>query len=229
MPVRDLRPLCARAIVALGALLLPGCPSLLATGPARTVPPGETQATIALGAYRTVLVSESTGGVERSGEWMPLLDGGVRHGLTDGADLGFRLGLGGMSVGPRLQLVRSASVERGVDVLLEPTIGVTGVLPSERGGLVSGGYVSLALAVGLNLGEGHQLVLTPRLAAVTDHYLGRYVLPGGSAALAIRVAGTNDRPWLLIPECGTAPVVGGSASSFDGPVVQCALGVAGPY
>jgi hypothetical protein len=219
----------SRAILAVGALLLAGCPSLLTTGPARTVPQGETQATIALGAYRTVLVTDGTGGVERYGQWMPLVDGGMRHGLSDGADLGFRLGLGGISLGPHFQLVRSASVERGVDVLLEPTLGVTGVLPSANGGLVSGGYLSLAVAVGINLGQGNQLVLTPRLAAVTDRYLGRYLLPGGSAALAIRVAGTDARPWLVIPECGTAPVVGGSQSSFDGPVVQCALGLAGPY
>jgi hypothetical protein len=193
------------------------------------VPPGETQATLALGAYRTVLVSESTGGVERDGQWMPLFDGGVRHGLSDGADLGFRIGLGGVSLGPHFQLLRSASIERGVDVLLEPTLGATGVLPTGHGGFVSGGYLSLAVAVGINLGQGNQLVLTPRFAAVTDRYLGRYLLPGGSAALAVRVAGTDARPWFVIPECGTAPVVGGSASSFDGPVVQCALGVAGPY
>lgn len=224
-----LRPRSA-AIVAWGALLLlPGCPSLLTTGPARTVPRGELQETIALGAYRTVLVSESTAGVERSGEWMPLVDAGVRYGLSDGADLGLRLGLGGASVGPHFQLVRSASIERGIDVLLEPTLGVTGVLPSARGGVVTGGYLSLALAVGINLGHGNQLVLTPRLAGVTDHFLGRYLLPGGAAALAIRVAGTDDRPWFVIPECGTAPVVGGSGSSFDGPLVQCALGLSGPF
>jgi hypothetical protein len=225
----DLRSPRLSAALALGALLLAGCPSLLTTGPARTVPKGELQETIALGAYRTVLITESTAGVERDTEWMPLLEGSARWGLSDGADLGVRLGLGGASLGPRFQLVRSASVDRGVDVLLEPTLGVTGALPSARGGIVTGGYLSLALAVGINLGQGNQLVLTPRVAGVTDRFLGRYLLPGGSAALAIRVAGTDLRPWMVIPECGTAPVVRASGSSFDGPVAQCALGLAGPF
>jgi len=214
--------------LALLALHLVGCPSLLTMGPARTVAKGEQQAYVALGAYRTVLVSSSTSGDERTREWMPLLEAGSRFGLSDRADLGLRVGLGGLSIGPRLQVARSDAPDTGVDVLLEPTLGLTGALPGARGGIFTGGYGALALAVGLNLGRASQLVLTPRIAAVGDDFLGRYLLPGGSVALVLRIAGSDDRPWFLVPECGTAAVTGG-ARSFGGPNVQCALGLAGPW
>jgi hypothetical protein len=218
----------AAAALALLSVLLTGCPSLLTMGPARTVPRGSTQEWIALGAYRTVLVSRSTSGDERSTEWMPLVDAGARYGLTDRIDLGVRAGLGGLSVGPRFQLLRSPSTDTGVDLLLEPSVGVTGALPTERGGIVTGVYGALALPLGLNLGRGSQLVLTPRLALVADDVLGHYAMPGGSAALVFRVGGGDDRPWFLIPECGTA-AVRGSFRAFDGPILQCALGLAGPW
>jgi len=224
LPSRPLRP----TALALGLLLLGGCPSLLTTSRARTVPPGASQGWIALGAYRTVLVSDTTDGGERTREWMPLLDAGARLGLTDGVDLGGRLGLGGASLGPRFQLLRSASPDSGIDLLLDLSVGVTGVLPSAQGGIVSGGYAALALPFGLNLGGGSQLVLTPRIALVSDRALGSYAMPGGSVALALPVAGSPERPWLLIPECGSAAVQGGDGS-FGGPSLQCALGLAGPW
>jgi hypothetical protein len=216
----------AHAALALVALLATDCPSLLTMGPARTVPRDEQQEWIAAGAYRTVLVTSSTAGIDRSTEWMPLLDGGARFGLTDTIDLSARVGLGGASLGPRFQLFRSASPDSGVDLLLEPSIGLTGALPSARGGIVTGGYAALALALGMNLGDGHQIVLTPRIAAVGDDILGRYTMLGGSAALVLRAGGTDARPWYLVPECGSAAVRGGHA--FSGPNIQCALGLAWP-
>lgn len=218
----------ARAALALLALWLAGCPSLIGMGRARTVPRGEKEEWIALGAYRTVLVTNGTGGQERSAEWVPLVEGGTRIGLADRADFGVRFGLGALSLGPRFQLVRSDSPDSGVDVLIEPTVGVTGAFPSEHDGVVTGVYGALALPVGLNLGRGSQLVLTPRLALVSDRALGAYSLPGGSAALVLRVAGTDDRPWFLVPECGVAAVAG-DQRGFAGPHLQCALGVAGPW
>lgn len=205
-----------------------GCPSLLTMGPARTVPVGERQSYLAMGAYRTVLVSRSTAGDERSREWLPLFDAGVRFGLTERADLGIRLGLGAMSIGPRFQVARSETPDAGIDVLVEPTLGLTGALPTERGGILTGVYVGLGLPVGINLGGGSQLVLTPRAAAVADEMLGRYALAGGSVALVLRIAGSDARPWLLVPECAGAAVQGGG-SSFGGPNVQCALGLVGPW
>ncbi len=213
--------------LALSALLLGGCPTLLTTSRARTAPPGTTEAWVAVGAYRTVLVNGTSSGTERSLQWMPLFDFGARIGLGERSDLSLRLGLGGASVGPRFQLHRSASPDAGIDILVEPSLGVTGVLPSERGGIVSGGYAALALPVGFNLGDGAQLVLTPRVALVSDRYLGRYAMPGGSVALAIPVGGTREHPWLLVPECGLADLRGGDGS-FGGPNLQCGLGLAWP-
>ncbi|MBI5066695.1 MAG: hypothetical protein HZB56_00535 [Deltaproteobacteria bacterium] len=228
MPRARAAPAAGRIALVLLGLHAAGCPSLHTMGPARTVPVGERQTYLAVGAYRTVLVSSSTAGDERTREWLPLLDAGVRFGLSERADLGMRLGLGGASIGPRFQVARSDTQDSGIDVLLEPSLGLTGALPSARGGVLTGVYLGLALPVGINLGGGSQLVLTPRAAAVADDLLGHYGLAGGSVALVLRIGGSDARPWFLVPECASAAVRGG-VTSFGGPNVQCALGLLGPW
>jgi hypothetical protein len=220
-------PRSSGAGLALLALLQVGCPSLLTMGPARTVAPGSSESYLAAGAYRTVLVT-GTNPTERTTEWMPLFDAGLRVGLNERMDLGARIGLGGGSIGPRVQLVRASSTDAGVDLLIEPSFGVTGVLPGAHGGIVTGTYVALALPFGVNLGRGSQLVLTPRFARVFDRFVGDVNMPGGSVALVLRVAGSDSQPWFIIPECGAA-AVRGLGRSFDGPALQCALGLAGPW
>lgn len=216
------------AWAALLALLLAGCPSLLTMGPARTVPKGSTESWVAVGAYRTILVTKNDPTQERTAEWMPLVDVGARIGLGGSVDLGFRAGLGSASIGPRFQLVRAASIESGVDLQLEPSLGVTGVLPGGKDSIISGFSAALALPFGLNLGHGSQLVLTPRVAQIFDRAIGDVTMPGGSVALVLRVGGTDEQPWFIIPECG-ASTVSGLGRAFDGPNLQCALGLAGPF
>lgn len=207
--------------------LLAGCPAFTSMGPARTVPRGESHRWASLGAYRTVLVTSNPPAPdERSEVWLPLLEVGVRFGLSESADLTLRAGTGGASIAPRFQLRRSPDPESGVDVLVEPSVGFTGLLAGSQHDVVTGVSVGLALPVGVNLGSGHQLVLTPRAAGMTGSALGGGLLAGGSAGFVLRIADGARGPWYLVPECGLAHVQGGR--DWGGPMVQCALGLAGP-
>ncbi len=216
-------------LVALGlSPLLAACPPLTTMGTARTVAPGDVQEWISLGAYRTTLVSgQAPGTVTRDQVWLPLVEAGLRFGVARGVDLGLRAGSGGGSVAPRFQLVRAETEDAGVDLLFEASLGWTGVY-AEHGGGVSGLFTGLALPFGVNLGGGSQALATPRVAVVSDSVLGSTVLSGGSLALALRLAGSAGRAWYLVPECAVAGVSGGPRS-FDGPLIQCALGVLGPW
>lgn len=208
--------------------LLAACPPMTSMGTARTVAPGDTQEWISLGAYRTTLVSgQPPGPVTRDEQWLPLFEAGLRFGIARGVDLGLRGGSGGGSIGPRFQLVRAETEDAGVDLLAEASLGWTGIY-ADHGGGVSGLFTGLALPFGVNLGGGSQALATPRIAVVSDSVLGNTVLSGGSLALALRLAGSAGRAWYLVPECAVAGVSGGP-SSFDGPLIQCALGVLGPW
>ena len=212
------------------AWLLPlaaGCPAFTTMGPARTVPAGSTQAWLSLGAYQTTLVTGTAPGpVERSREWLPLFEGGARFGLADRWDLTFRGGTGGASIAPRLQLGRSPDPNTGLDFLLEGSVGYTSLLAGSRDDVVSGVTFGAALPVGWNLGAGHQLVATPRIAWMANGVLGGAVLSGGSLPMVLLLTTGARGPWYLVPECGVASVSGGNA--FEGPVVQCVLGLIGP-
>lgn len=221
------RPGASCRLVALTLLpLLSACPPLTTMGTARAIPPGAFQSWVSVGAYHTTLVTgEPPDTVTRDEMWLPLLEVGARFGIAAGVDLGARAGTGGGSIFPRFQLVRAESEEAGVDLLLEPSVGWTSLAPETR---VSGLFVGLALPFGVNLGGGSQVVLTPRAAVVGDAVLGTTGLAGGSLALALRVGGGAGGGWYLIPECAVVGVGDGSAS-FAGPLVQCALGLAGPW
>ncbi len=213
----------------LALLALAGCPAFTAMGPARTVGPGSSQTWVSAGAYRTILVSGTPPGpVDRSVEWLPLIETGLRLGLSDSVDLTLRAGTGGASIGPRIQLVRSAKEDSGVDLLLETSVGWTSLLAGSSDDRVSGACAGLALPLGVNLGGGSQVVATPRVAVVRDAVLGAATLAGGSLALVLRTGGPAGRPWYLVPECGVAKV-SGDGLSFEGPVLQCALGLVGPW
>jgi len=209
-------------------VLAAGCPAFTSMGTARTLSPGSSQTWVSAGVYRTTLVSGTPPGtVERSEAWLPLVEAGLRFGLVDRLDLTLRAGTGGGALEPRIQLLRSATVDSGVDLLLVPSIGWTSLFATNRDDVVSGVAGGLALPIGLNLGDGSQLVATPRISWVSDALLGGTMLAGGSLGLVLHVGGDASRPWYVIPECGVAGVSGGGRS-FDGPVVQCALGLAGP-
>lgn len=210
-------------VLRLSLVLLAGCPSLLTMGPARTVPPGKAQEFVSAGAYRATLVSGTPPEpVDRSVEWIPFAEAGVRFGLGESVDLSIRAGTGGGSIGPRIQVLRSASQDSGVDVLVDPSIGWTGFFPGDREGVVTGMTVSLALPVGWNIGGGSQLVLSPRVALVNDRAVGPDAMAGASLGLVLAL-GTGPGSWLLSPECALA-----SSRRTGDPVLQCGLGLFWP-
>ncbi|HSN92047.1 MAG TPA: hypothetical protein VLS93_12530 [Anaeromyxobacteraceae bacterium] len=207
--------------------LLPACPSFTTMGPARTVPRGEAQSFVSGGAYRTTLISGEPPFETREETWLPLFEAGARLGLADRVDLELRAGTGGAAIGPRFQLARSPTDDAGVDLLVATELGFSGVALGDAG-VVSGFTAGLALALGVNLGGGSQVVLGPRAAFMNDELVGRSTFLGGSLALVLALGGRTGRRWYLVPECAVAAVEGGTSASFDGPVVQCALGLVGP-
>ncbi|MDQ3033969.1 MAG: hypothetical protein M3Y87_16250 [Myxococcota bacterium] len=155
-------------------------------GRARTLEPGRVEVFAAPEAY--AVMSEAGASVR------PIGEAGVRVGATRELELEVdaRVSTLGVSLGPRVQLHRSADSARGVDVALAPSLSWTYV---DKLGL------DTALLVGINLGE-HQLVLSARLAYQMRVGVGgqreplSFLYAGGTIGVAIRV----DPRLLLMPE-----------------------------
>lgn len=210
------------ALAALAAAsLLAGCPSLTTVGPARTVGRGQVRAWMQLGAYGATVETESTAGVEREKLWSPQLDAGVSIGVSEAVDVSARAWLGGGSLSARLQLLRSASIDSGVDVAVEPAFGYTAIALDER---VSGVFGGLSMPVGLNVGSGSQIVAAPRIYWMHDRVMGNATLAGGSLGLAIRLPSSSGAERYVVPECGVVAPLGGPTGEFAGPLTQCGVG-----
>lgn len=172
---------------ALGCLLavaLGGCYASGTLGRARVVDPGRLEV---YGAPEAFVVATSSGASVR-----PMGEVGVRYGLVRDVELGARLTTVGLTLGTRLQLLRSDDPTSGLDVLIAPALAY--VAQDKLA-------VELPVSFGLNLGE-HQLVLAPRLT-----YQMRLGVPsapgpvsffylGGSVGVALRL----DDHVSLMPE-----------------------------
>lgn len=164
------------ALAALGLGALCGCASLSTLDRARTLQKGQVRVTPAVAAAQTL----SSGG---SGV-TPRFEVGLGYGAEDDVEVFGKLWGSGLSGGTKMQLVRSDSANSGVDVAVAPSVGwhfsdkLTFDLP---------------LLAGINLGGGHQLVLSlrPAYAAWLDPGgIGRpvsYVFLGGSLGTWTRI------------------------------------------
>jgi hypothetical protein len=121
----------------------------------------------------------------------PLVEGGVRYGLTDRVDLDARVGSFGASAGPRIQLVRAPTSDAGVDVALAPALAYT--LPDKPS-------IELPVLVGWNLRGRHQIVASARLVYQVHDEMGvgaiGFAYAGGSLGVVWQVA----RKVALVPE-----------------------------
>jgi hypothetical protein len=147
-----------RSLVLLAALLAGGCYSFSTLGRARTVGEGHYQI---WGAPEALVVATGSGGSIR-----PVGELGVRYGATRDVELDARVTTAGLTLGPRVQLVRAPDPHEGVDVLIAPALAYTAEDKLA---------IELPVAVGFNFGE-HQLVLAPRL--VYQMRLGALGVPG---------------------------------------------------
>jgi hypothetical protein len=172
-----------RALVVACAVLATGCYSFSTLGRARTVSEGRVEV---WGAPEALVVATDSGASIR-----PLGELGVRYGATRDVELDARVTTLGLTLGPRIQLLRAPDPTNGLDILIAPALAYTA-------------QDKLALEVpvlfGIDLGE-HQIVIAPRL--VYQMRLGvpsvgavNFLYAGGSIGVAIQL----DSHVALMPE-----------------------------
>jgi hypothetical protein len=162
-----------------------GCYSFSTLGRARIVEPHQIEI---FGAPAALIQAVSNGAAVRPGG-----DVGVRYGLDQRWELDGRITTLGATVGPRIQLLRSANPNSGFDLLIAPALAYT--YPDKFA-------LELPLLLGWNVGKGDQIVVAPRLvyqARFSDDgvsYPLSYAFAGGSVGFAWKVS----RHFTLMPE-----------------------------
>lgn len=225
----------------LGALN--GCASFSTFGLARTLNQGAVQGWVAPGAgggSASTTVANGTGGTTSQSATLayPLLEGGVRFGVTDNVELGGKLGFNGLTVESKFALVRSPSMDSGVNLSLAPAVGFIAYGASSGSGANSSsaffGALSfhLPVLIGIDFG-GHELVLGPRIvdqvlfgagssgSASSSSTINIFYV-GGSVGFAIRASsGVRILPEIAIgvPTVSTGDV-GSSAKAFNALLFQ---------
>jgi hypothetical protein len=199
----------------LGALaMLSGCASVSTMGLARTLNKGAVQGWVAPSGGGIVATTGVSPGSVGAGIGYPLIEGGVRVGVTDHFELGGKLGFSGIGLEGKGALVRSESMESGVNVSLNPGVTFVGI---GSGDLFLGTVTfHLPVLIGIDF-AGHELVIGPRL--IDQLFLGgagatgasiNVLYAGGSLGIAIKLL-----PGLrLLPEVafGVPFLVTGSAT-----------------
>src|SRR5581483_2936594 len=96
---------------ALGLLVMTqtGCPSFSTFGLARTLNKGAVQGLVAPGCGGAIAIGNKTGTTVGAG--YPLLEGGVRVGVTDHVEVGGRLGFNGITGEGKFALIRSETTD----------------------------------------------------------------------------------------------------------------------
>jgi len=133
-------------------ILLAGCYSFPTMGRARIVE----RRHLELWAAPSALVVATPGGdgQEAGASVRPLVDAGARYGLSDHFELDAHLSTFGIAAGSRIQLVRSADPEAGLDLLVAPAFAFT---------FMNKPALELPLVAGWNLRGRHQLVASARI------------------------------------------------------------------
>jgi hypothetical protein len=229
----------ARALCTVGLLALTGCPSFSTFGLARTLNHGEVQGWVAPGGGGAVTINSSS--TTNAAVGYPLIEGGVRYGITDHVEFGGRLGLNGVNIDMKLAALRSESMDHGFNLSFAPSVGLNGFGATTSGtGGGGGGFIgalSIALPIlfGIDFG-GHELIIGPRVldqvlfGAVSSGSSGGSTTAnifyiGGSIGVAIRA----NSVLRIIPEIAIGvPVVESAANlnsnTFGALVFQAGVG-----
>jgi hypothetical protein len=143
------------------ALLATGCASTSTMGLARTLNKGAVQGWVAgEGGGIIVPATTSSPGSSGPGTGYPMVEGGVRFGASDHVELGARLGFNGLTLEGKFALLRSPTMDSGVNLSLNPMVGFFGLtLGSAFLGNVA---FQLPVLIGIDF-AGHELVFGPRL------------------------------------------------------------------
>jgi hypothetical protein len=192
-----------------------GCSTLGVGQRANTVGEGNSQ--IGVGAAAQFVVS---GGPVIAA---PRLDFAYRGGLSDAVDLGLHAGLGYLPsaslLGGELEFTSKFQLtdpsNTGFVFSIAPSLGVSAALFT--GSALSGnGTLALSLPIaflfGIGIGEGHQLVIAPKLynwLGITGGAVSYSFALGGAVGMAFRVSDGLQ----VMPEVGILAPVGGGISS----------------
>jgi hypothetical protein len=223
---------------AAAAVLLAGCPSFSTMGTARTIPKGSNQFHVGMGGQQLRDWSiTDTGTLETI--TIPAFEVGVSHGVSDSVEVGGKVWFLGAEFNSKFQLHRSEAPTSGVDLALGPALsfyplsGENNAGQSTSGGLV---FVHLPLLLGVNVGGGSQLVITPRLSSTFawssasggGSTSANVLWAGGSLGLALKLGDS----FRLLPEISIAyPVTttrnlrATSDLAFEGAIVTGQLGL----
>ncbi len=219
------------AMFAAGALLT-GCASTSTFGLARTMNKGGVQGWVAP-SVGALVANSRTAGVSA----YPMVEGGVRFGLSDNVELGARLGFSGLAAEGKFALIRSPTMESGFNLSLNPQVQLAGfgvgATGSTAGAVVGALSFHLPVLLGFDF-FGHELVVGPRVidqvvfGSVTGtsggSAAGNLIYFGGSVGFAIRVA----PGFRILPEVSlAAPLIAtGSTTTvgYNGLIVQGGVG-----
>lgn len=171
-------------VMVIAAVSSMGCLSASTMGLARTLNKGAVQgwASAAGGGIIASAPTASTGGVPTTtstGTGYPMVEGGVRVGVSDHVELGGRLGFNGIGIEGKFGFVRSPTMDSGINVSLAPQVGFVGI--GVAGAFVGVVTMQLPVLIGIDFG-GHELVLGPKLHN-SIYFAG--VSAGGSSANAV--------------------------------------------
>lgn len=223
----------------LAVLVTSGCASTSTMGLARTLNKGAFQGWVAAEGGGIIAAGASPGS-PASGTGYPMVEGGVRVGASDHVELGARLGFNGLGIEGKFALLRSPTMDTGVNLSLNPMIGFFGIaLGSLFGGNLS---FQVPLLIGIDF-SGHELVFGPRIydqiyfggIAGTGTGTGSAAInllsAGGSVGIALKAGPLRILPEfsVLVPFLATGGVTGGggvaSGAGVGGFIFQAGIGL----
>lgn len=170
------------SMVVMGTLLS-GCASVSTMGLARTLNQGAVQGWVAPEGGGVVALTGVSTASGATGVGYPLLEGGIRVGVTDHFELGARLGLSGIGLEGKIGFLRSPTMDTGINLSLNP--GVTYVGFGAGTAFIGTLTFHLPVLIGIDFG-GHELVLGPRFI---DQLVFAGITGSGSAGLNVIYAG----------------------------------------
>ncbi len=217
-----------------------GCASTSTMGLARTLNKGAVQGWVGLEGGGIIAAPASTGSTTAgAGIGYPMIEGGVRVGASDHVELGARLGFNGIGLEGKFALLRSPTMDRGINLSLAPQVGFfgIGIGPVFVGSLTA----QLPLLIGIDFG-GHELVLGPKLfnqvyfVGVSDSGSGggavvNLLSAGASVGFAIKAGPVRIVPEVsaVVPFFATGAITGVSGAAtgtgVGGVIFQAGVGL----
>lgn len=225
-------------LLTLSLVFATGCASTSTMGLARTLNKGAVQGWVAAegGGIIVPSTTSTTGG--GAGTGYPMVEGGVRVGASDHVELGARLGFNGLGLEGKFALVRSPTMDSGINLSLNPMVGFFGL--SVGSAFIGNVSFQLPVLIGIDF-AGHELVFGPRIydqlyfggvstGGTNSSALLNILSAGGSIGVAFKVGPVRILPEVsvLVPFLATGAVSGGGSAGtgvgVGGFVFQAGLG-----